>query len=152
MADLKPCPFCGSPADIDLHQGVRGLALVKCSKYKALAGCCGSTDYGTLEFVWAQWNTRPLEDAKDAEIDRRRENFETLYNDTAVELDKQDTEISLLQRLLYDVSTTLRMMGQETPNRRWWQVRWPYHHEPLRADARAQLIALKRLGVEIDED
>ena len=52
MSDLKPCPFCGSPAEytsIDQE-------FVRCSK-----GLQCPTE--SLSFAVEDWNSRPLEDA-----------------------------------------------------------------------------------------
>lgn len=57
MSELKPCPFCGGKNELKQE---RGYVDVCC----ALIGSTISID---------EWNTRPIEDALQAEIDRLQE-------------------------------------------------------------------------------
>jgi hypothetical protein len=54
---LKPCPFCGHPAE---HNNVNGNKLVKCTNQYCINTIC----------TWPErvWNTRPIEDALQARI------------------------------------------------------------------------------------
>ena len=56
MSELKPCPKCGS-ANVGCK--MKAFPEVECME-------CGYSD-GTMD---DDWNTRPLEDAKDVEIQR----------------------------------------------------------------------------------
>ena len=78
MSDLKPCPFCGeNPAVV--HPS-NGLMFIGCNHGGAYV--LSKPDTSVLE-----WNTRPIEDALCAEIDRLRE--ELKYTD---DLLKEATE------------------------------------------------------------
>jgi hypothetical protein len=57
MGELKPCPFCGHPAE---HNNVNGNKLVKCTNQYCINTIC----------TWPErvWNTRPIEDALQARI------------------------------------------------------------------------------------
>lgn len=58
MDELKPCPFCGC-TEIGVYIEMEG----------DFAVCDDCDNFSDLH----KWNTRPLEDAKDAEIARLRE-------------------------------------------------------------------------------
>ena len=68
MSELKPCPFCGEPADDRYNR------LAKCSNKSCLMNhWVDDEDF----FIDDDWNTRPIEDALrariaelEAEIDR----------------------------------------------------------------------------------
>ena len=54
MSELKPCPFCGSPA-YSYHDNCIDFAGVKCD----LGGCVCAD----ILITENNWNTRPIEDA-----------------------------------------------------------------------------------------
>ena len=60
MSEIKPCPFCGEPAD-DRYQ-----RLAKCRNDKCLMNDWVEDD--TLFHLDESWNTRPIEDALIARI------------------------------------------------------------------------------------
>ncbi len=73
MSELKPCPFCGQPAVMDnwWRSESGTVYYVKCEGYVKGTGCRVSTGaYATREEAAGNWNTRPIEDALQAEIDR----------------------------------------------------------------------------------
>ena len=59
MSELKPCPFCGSPA-YSYHDNCIDFAGVKCN----LGGCVCAD----ILITENNWNTRPIEDALNARI------------------------------------------------------------------------------------
>jgi len=59
MSELKPCPFCGSPA-YSYHDNCIDFAGVKCD----LGGCVCAD----ILITENNWNTRPIEDALRARI------------------------------------------------------------------------------------
>ena len=59
MSELKPCPFCGSPA-YSYHDNCIDFAGVKCD----LGGCVCAD----ILITENNWNTRPVEDALNARI------------------------------------------------------------------------------------
>jgi Lar family restriction alleviation protein len=63
--NLKPCPFCGGN-NIEIKRGHNNIfnSSVECKD------CGGMMVYYSNLPVDEEWNTRPLEDAKDAEIKR----------------------------------------------------------------------------------
>lgn len=68
MSDLKPCPFCGATADAKTFpRDAEFSAYVVCWKC-GTAGPPREKGEAAIE----AWNTRPVEDAKDAEIARLR--------------------------------------------------------------------------------
>lgn len=69
MSDLKPCPFCGNQARLVRRNGI---TLVWCKKCETGTGLCVGDGAIT------KWNTRPAEDAKDAEIARLKSIIEEL--------------------------------------------------------------------------
>ena len=59
MSELKPCPFCGEPADDRYNR------LAKCSNKSCLMNhWVDDEDF----FIDDDWNTRPIEDALRARI------------------------------------------------------------------------------------
>ena len=73
MSDkLKPCPFCGS-VEFELVKTDIGWYLVRCNTCIA-EGQAGRTTQQTEQL----WNTRPLEDALQAEVDEQNELIESL--------------------------------------------------------------------------
>lgn len=69
--DLKPCPMCGKKATSDSWFSVDGRRrewfVVRC-----VFGCVKSSDEQTEDNAIAAWNTRPREDALQAEVERLR--------------------------------------------------------------------------------
>jgi len=59
MSELKPCPFCGSPA-YSYHDNCIDFAGVKCD----LGGCVCAD----ILITENNWNTRPIEDALQSRI------------------------------------------------------------------------------------
>ena len=68
MDELKPCPFCGSEPD---SQDDDGRVTIWCSNVHCEAA----------QFSVSAWNTRPLEEDKDAEIARLKGEVEKLQAD-----------------------------------------------------------------------
>lgn len=75
--DLKPCPFCGSEAELRFSEGESGKRYywVPCKK----CSCC-QTIFDTPQEAGAAWNARPIEnelvekiEKLEAEIKRLRE-------------------------------------------------------------------------------
>lgn len=70
MMDLKPC-WCGGAArrvDIDDESENAGASFIECTR-------CGNTtnlEFGRKENLLDRWNTRPREDALQAEVERLR--------------------------------------------------------------------------------
>lgn len=71
MMDLKPC-WCGGAArrvDIDDESENAGASFIECTR-------CGNTtnlEFGRKENLLDRWNTRPREDALQAEVEMLRE-------------------------------------------------------------------------------
>jgi hypothetical protein len=55
MDELRPCPFCGSNAEINPDN----VNFVNCSRL----GCCLCVEWNESGVHWTNWNTRPIEDA-----------------------------------------------------------------------------------------
>jgi hypothetical protein len=62
--ELKPCPFCGQPAETTIDS--RGETRARCANTDCVFRPGEYDDFwqGTLE----EWNTRPIEDALRAEV------------------------------------------------------------------------------------
>ena len=81
MSELKPCPFCGEPADDRYNR------LAKCSNKSCLMNhWIDDEDF----FIDDDWNTRPIEDALRARIAELE--AERRWKDSNVELPKDDTD------------------------------------------------------------
>lgn len=67
---LKPCPFCGGKAGIQSAFG----------QHKVICLSCGvvSETHDEKEKAIEVWNSRPIEDEKDAEIARLRDALDTI--------------------------------------------------------------------------
>jgi hypothetical protein len=66
----KPCPFCGSKARENWHEGLAGYS-IECNTSEH--GCHIKTPIFTMrEAAIKKWNTRPLEDAQAAKIEELR--------------------------------------------------------------------------------
>ena len=73
MSELKPCPFCGEKATLDY--GV----LPNRKHWFITCDCCGMMYQYTLsqrKYVKDGWNTRPIEDALQAENERLKEELQ----------------------------------------------------------------------------
>lgn len=68
LNDLRPCPFCGKPMSVD--------NFFSCDGYPQACGCWEKTHSG--EKAMEIWNTRPLEDALQAEVERLVDKNRTL--------------------------------------------------------------------------
>lgn len=62
--NLKPCPFCGSEAELRFSEGESGKRYywIPCKK----CSCC-QTIFDTPQEAVSAWNSRPIEDLKDDE-------------------------------------------------------------------------------------
>lgn len=74
MEDLKPCPFCGKTDKLEKEMFldlVGWLYRVKCNR-------CPNTEpiMGSMEDAVKLWNTRPVEDALKAEVERLKEELD----------------------------------------------------------------------------
>ena len=62
---LKPCPFCGGAEQEIIYQnGIDGIACISC--LGCFGNCAGNSDL----FAAKSWNTRPIEDALQSQIDQ----------------------------------------------------------------------------------
>jgi hypothetical protein len=61
MMELKKCPFCGGESYLNSHMSQDNEGYWDKHEWVVCSNCIGDNDAET-------WNTRPLEDAKDAEI------------------------------------------------------------------------------------
>jgi len=74
VRELRLCPFCGGEAELqEEHNGLSYQYLVACSD----DGCRGHTDLEDVHWEHKQdalnaWNTRPIEDRLQGEVDRLR--------------------------------------------------------------------------------
>ena len=85
MSDLKPCPFCGSPA-YSYHDNCIDFAGVKCD----LGGCVCAD----ILITENNWNTRPIEDdlrKRIAELEAESERF-TVHSDIERQDDKSPND------------------------------------------------------------
>lgn len=57
MAELKPCPFCGSKAEIE-HKRKLMTWIVQCSNYSCPASYMIGNDFETEEQAVEMWNRR----------------------------------------------------------------------------------------------
>jgi hypothetical protein len=83
MSELKPCPFCGSPA-YSYHDNCIDFAGVKCD----LGGCVCAD----ILITENNWNTRPVEDALTARIAELEAEIERLTVHSDIE--RQDDKCS----------------------------------------------------------
>lgn len=67
MMDLKPCPFCGKEAEIERLGTPRQSTIYQCG------WCAATLETGEEWGHGTAWNTRPREDALQAEVERLRE-------------------------------------------------------------------------------
>lgn len=67
MKELKPCPFCGNSASFDTVKTDGGWT-INCDAETCMGIIWGVTESAAID----AWNTRPLEDAQAAEIERLR--------------------------------------------------------------------------------
>ena len=91
MSELKPCPFCGEPADDRYNR------LAKCSNKSCLMNhWVDDEDF----FIDDDWNTRPIEDALRARIAELEAEIErlTVHSDIERQDDKSsnDTQTSTI--------------------------------------------------------
>ena len=63
MSELKPCPFCGSKAELITQHRLLAY-FVECANEQ----CSGSVQGDTEDEVVSAWNARPIEDALNARI------------------------------------------------------------------------------------
>ena len=70
MSELKPCPFCGSPA-YSYHDNCIDFAGVKCN----LGGCVCAD----ILITENNWNTRPIEDDLRKRIAELERDFDMLF-------------------------------------------------------------------------
>ena len=85
MSELKPCPFCGSPA-YSYHDNCIDFAGVKCN----LGGCVCAD----ILITENNWNTRPIEDdlrKRIAELEAESERF-TVHSDIERQDDKSPND------------------------------------------------------------
>ena len=82
MSELKPCPFCGSPA-YSYHDNCIDFAGVKCD----LGGCVCAD----ILITENNWNTRPIEDALNARIAELEGEIERLTAHSDIE--RQDDKL-----------------------------------------------------------
>lgn len=68
--ELRPCPFCGEPADDRYNR------LAKCSNKQCLMNYWIEDDADF--YIRDDWNTRPIEDELRAEIERLKVRIEEL--------------------------------------------------------------------------
>jgi Lar family restriction alleviation protein len=59
MSNIKPCPFCGAPAEVKIH---RGMTFIKCVDCGARTGY-----YFNGEHAKKFWNRRKDDDAEDTD-------------------------------------------------------------------------------------
>lgn len=78
---LKPCPFCGSEAELRFSEGESGKRYywIPCKK----CSCC-QTIFDTPQEAVSAWNNRPIEDLKDDENTRLEKNLKD-YNRVMLE-------------------------------------------------------------------
>lgn len=70
---LKPCPFCGGPADVEHLEN--GKWSVGCRNVDGCIGWLSSFTYARKAEAIAAWNTRPTVDAPAGLVERLREFF-----------------------------------------------------------------------------
>lgn len=96
MSDLEPCPFCGSEAESYLDEN----NLCRCPKqncylYKWIPVCA--------------WNTRPIEDKLQAELDTVR----TLGNRARTDADRLQAELEQAEQQWADAEKRLNISLKE---------------------------------------
>ena len=99
MSELKPCPFCGEPADDRYNR------LAKCSNKSCLMNhWVDDEDF----FIDDDWNTRPIEDALRARI-----------AELEAERDQAKAIVSRLRDFLFDYT---QFHISTNPEERWWAL------------------------------
>jgi hypothetical protein len=102
MSELKPCPFCGSPA-YSYHDNCIDFAGVKCD----LGGCVCAD----ILITENNWNTRPIEDALNKRIAELEAEIErlTVHSDIERQDDKSPNDTQT-QTIVYgkDVSRSVK--------------------------------------------
>ena len=84
--ELKPCPFCGQHARIFISEGAFPRFIVRCGN--SVCPKQPTVETNSLEGVIALWNTRPIEDALQAENTRLRKALENIKDELEMFQDK----------------------------------------------------------------
>ena len=91
MSELKPCPFCGSPA-YSYHDNCIDFAGVKCN----LGGCVCAD----ILITENNWNTRPIEDDLRKRIAELERDFDMLFR-AVIAASKQSRKNTQTQTSVY---------------------------------------------------
>ena len=91
MSELKPCPFCGSPA-YSYHDNCIDFAGVKCN----LGGCVCAD----ILITENNWNTRPIEDDLRKRIAELERDFDMLFR-AVIAASKQSRKNTQTQTIVY---------------------------------------------------
>lgn len=80
MSELRPCPWCGEEITLSRALHDSNLCLIKCRKCKVDMG----TDYS--QRLFHAWNTRPIEDALNAQIKDQEATIDALLNQNQTQM------------------------------------------------------------------
>ena len=104
---LKSCPFCGGVESLNMRE------IHTCGRYCADMYCieCRHCLYSTMNFdtkdeLYEFWNTRPIEDEKDKEIAKLKEDLEIQKNLTrqaCFESNRAYEETEKWKKMFYDL-------------------------------------------------
>ena len=91
MSELKPCPFCGFPANFENVNGIDTLYYAVCS------WCAAQSTHGTKEKVTEAWNNRAYEDKLREELKK------VIYVMSLLPNDEEHNAKGILARVVHEL-------------------------------------------------
>ncbi len=98
---LRPCPFCGTEPEWSSYHGV-----YRCGNCDCMVDAHTSKGYGTKEDQARWWNTRPLEDALQVQINELQAEVDGLH----AEIDTQEAVEHLFPRAAITPDALINMI------------------------------------------
>lgn len=105
--ELNPCPFCGGIESLnvrEVHRYNRYCADMYCIECRRCLYC--TMNFDTKDELYAFWNTRPAEDAKDKEIEKLKSDLgiqKNLTQQMCFENNRAYEEADKWKQMFYDL-------------------------------------------------